>query len=147
MPTFINEPTEADQKEAKKSVTTLERITVNTEVDSFLEFQIEGTSVSLPRKAVLLLQKILEAMAGGKSVEITSFSPELSTQEAADLLKVSRPHVVKLLEAGKIPHKKVGKHRRVLLEDIKKYDLELRETRRKNLDELTKEAQEMGLGY
>lgn len=142
-----NETSEAVQRQAKKSVATLEQITVNIKTDDSILFQIEGSSISLPKKAVILLQKILEAMAVGKSVEISSFSPELSTQEAADLLKVSRPHVVKLLETGKIPHKKVGKHRRVLLEDIKKYDFDLRETRRKNLDELTKEAQEMGLGY
>jgi len=142
-----NETSEADQKQAQKSVVTLEQIAVNFKTDDSIMLLIEGSSISLPRKAVLLLQKVLEAMAVGKSVEIASFSPELTTQEAADLLKVSRPHVVKLLETGKIPHKKVGKHRRVILEDIKKYDLELRETRRKNLNELTKEAQEMGLGY
>lgn len=86
-------------------------------------------------------------MAVGNTVEITSVSAELTTQEAADLLNVSRPHLVKLLETGKIPFKKVGAHKRVMLEDIRKYDQHLREITRKNLELIAKEAQQMGLGY
>lgn len=62
-------------------------------------------------------------------------------------MKVSRPHLVKLLETGKIPYKMVGSHRSVLPEVIQKYDSALRKTRRKALDLLAQEAQEMGLGY
>lgn len=147
MATVIKKTTAKDQKNAKQSVETLKRITGRENPQNAILFQVEGTSISVPRNAVLLLEKILDEMANGKTVGISSFSKELSTQEAADLLKVSRPHLVKLLETGKIPHKKVGAHRRVLLEDVKKYEMELRESRKKALDKLAKEAQEMGMGY
>ncbi|WP_222851939.1 excisionase family DNA-binding protein [Cyclobacterium plantarum] len=86
-------------------------------------------------------------MADGRTVQITSFSKEMSTQEAAELLVVSRSHLVKLLEMGKIPYRKVGAHRRVLLEDVRKYEITLRKIRKKTLDKLSREAQEIGLGY
>ena len=125
----------------------MKRITAREKHQNPILFQVEGTTISFPRTPVLLLEKALDEMAEGKTVEIISFSKELSTQEAADLLKVSRPHLVKLLETGKIPHKKVGAHRRVLLEDVKNYEMTLLESRRKALDILAKEAQEMDLGY
>ncbi|WP_194972962.1 helix-turn-helix domain-containing protein [Aquiflexum lacus] len=147
MATTIKKTMAKDQKDARQSVEVLKRITGGAKPQDAVVFQVEGTSISVPRKAVLLLEKVLDEMADGRSVEIASYSKELSTQEAADLLKVSRPHLVKLLETGKIPYKKVGPRRRVLLEDVKKYDSLLRETRNSALDKLVREAQEMGLGY
>jgi excisionase family DNA binding protein len=140
-------PNKIDQKTAKKSAEMLKSITDGSSQNDSLEFQVEGSSISVPTTAVLLLEKVLNEMAEGKTVEIASFSQELSTQEAADMLNVSRPHLVKLLEAGKIPHKKVGAHRRVLFDDVKRYQDLIRENRKRALDELAKEAQEMGLGY
>lgn len=142
-----NKLTEKDQKFAKDAVGTLKRITTGTKTHAPVIFQVEGSSISVPRKAVLLLEKVLDEMADGRTVQIASFSKEMGTQEAADLLMVSRPHLVKLLETGKIPYKKVGAHRRVLLEDVRKYEITLRKTRKKTLDKLAREAQEMGLGY
>ncbi|MCH6201374.1 helix-turn-helix domain-containing protein [Aquiflexum sp. LQ15W] len=147
MASSINKPLAEDQKVAGKSVAALRRISGRTKNQHLMVFQVEGTVISVPRKAVMLLEKVLDEMADGKSVEIISSSSELSTQEAADFLKVSRPHLVKPLETGKIPYKKVGSHRRILPEDIQKYDSVLREKRRKALDLLAQEAQEMGLGY
>ncbi|WP_373551402.1 helix-turn-helix domain-containing protein [Haliscomenobacter sp.] len=72
---------------------------------------------------------------------------EVSTQQAAEILNVSRPHVIKLLEKGEIPHKKVGSHRRILLQDILKYESNFKLDRRKKLNALTKEAQQLNLGY
>jgi excisionase family DNA binding protein len=147
MTTSIIQPSKKDKKEAKKSIMTLEKITVSMKTQESLLFEIGGKSISLPKKAVLLLQKVLEAMASGKSVEVSAIAEELSTQEAADLLNVSRPHLVKLLETGKIPHKKVGSHRRVLLDDVRRYETALIKFRKRALDKLAQEAQEMGFGY
>jgi len=66
---------------------------------------------------------------------------------SAEILNVSRSHVIKLLEKGEIPHKKVGSHRRILLQDILKFESNFKSARRKKLDALAKEAQELNLGY
>jgi excisionase family DNA binding protein len=63
------------------------------------------------------------------------------------MLGVSRPHLVKLLEQGKIPYRKIGSHRRILFEDLEKYDKDLRKTRSERLSFLNKQAQDLNLGY
>ena len=95
-------------------------------------------TVDIPRTAVLLLREILEHMAHGKGVAVTPLHAELTTRQAADLLQVSRTHLVQLVDEGRIPCRKVGSHRRVRAEDILAY-------RREALDELTARDQVLGL--
>lgn len=147
MTTTAKRPTIKEQQTAKTSAATLKEITEASGSATTLVFQVEGKSISVPGRAVKLLEKVLEEMGEGNAVRIASVAHELTTQEAADHLNVSRPHLVKLLETGKIPFKKVGSHRKVLLEDVQKYESDLKEIRRKGLEFLVKEAQEMGLGY
>lgn len=104
-------------------------------------------SIEIPLKAFSLLKSIIGNMAEGKSFALILADAEMSTQQAANILKVSRPHFVKLLETGKIPFKKVGSHRRVLLKDVLNYETILKLERRKNLDFLAKEAQDLNLSY
>ncbi len=104
-------------------------------------------SVAVPREAFELFLEILGQMANGNAVTIVPVHAELTTQEAADMLNVSRPHLIELLEAGKIRFHKVGTHRRIRVSDLLAYR-QLDEAERKAvLDELTQEAQKLGLGY
>lgn len=104
-------------------------------------------TVDLPRSARNVLEKTLAFMAEGKNVVVLPEPNEVTTQKAADLLRVSRPFVVKLLESGKIPFRMVGKHRRILLEDVLKYKDKIDKDRLKTLEKLAAEAQKLGLGY
>ncbi len=103
--------------------------------------------VHLPAGAVDLLLELLGAMAAGRGVMLIPENAELTTVQAAEILNVSRPFLIKLLEDHKLPYRKVGKHRRILIEDVMRYKSNSDKERRAVLDELTAEAQRLGLGY
>jgi excisionase family DNA binding protein len=105
------------------------------------------TSVTVPRAAFELFVRILGEMANGNAVTIVPVHAELTTQQAADLLNVSRPYMVKLLEEGKIPCRMVGTRRRVRFEDLVRYKQQDEAERQTVVDELTAEAQRLGLVY
>ncbi|MEM6965339.1 MAG: helix-turn-helix domain-containing protein, partial [Bacteroidota bacterium] len=92
-------------------------------------------------------KSIISNMAQGKSTTLMPSDAEITTQQAAEILNVSRPHVIKLLETGKIPFRKVGSHRRILLQDVLQYESKFQSFRRKKLNALAKEAQNLNLGY
>ena len=112
-----------------------------------IKIQETGDFVTVPTKALDLLFYILNNMAEGKSISLIPSDSEISTQQAADMLNVSRPHLVKLLEEGVIPYKKVGSHRRILLEDLIEFDRKLKEQRITSLKKLAEQAQDLRLGY
>jgi excisionase family DNA binding protein len=151
MSAIIQKITKSDQKIALLSVKILadseDQATKNK--DEVIKFKLQGSDevVIIPLKALHLLNAILSNMSQGKSIALMPTDAEVSTQQAAEILNVSRPHVIKLLEKGEIPHKKVGSHRRILLQDILKYESNLKSNRRKKLNALAKEAQQLNLGY
>ena len=106
-----------------------------------------GETVEIPLSALRLLADILTQMAQGHAVSLIPIHAELTTQEAADLLNVSRPFLVNLLEQRKIPFRKVGSHRRILYQDLMAYKQDINSKRLKVLEELTAQAQELGMGY
>ena len=103
--------------------------------------------LSLPPFAARLLLEALTALAEGHAVTVVPVPAELTTQEAADILNVSRPYLIKLLDERKLPHRRVGNRRKVLLEDVLRFKRRDDQTRLGVLDELTREAQALGLEY
>ena len=115
-------------------------------------FRLSGSgrskeTVELPAKAIRILSHILRQMGNGNALTVFPTNTQLTTQQAADLLGVSRPFLVKLLETGAIPFHKVGTHRRVIYEDVFRYKADIDSKRREVLAELTKQAQDLDLGY
>ena len=104
-------------------------------------------TVSVPASALRLFQQLLTEMSEGHAVAIVATHAELSTQQAAELLNVSRPYMVKLLDSGKIPGRTVGKYRRVRFDDLMAFKRKDDDARAKILDQLSAEAQELGMGY
>lgn len=104
-----------------------------------------ASEVELPAELVPLLLEILGQMANGNGVRVVPVHAELTTQQAADILNTSRPYLVKLLEAGTIAFHFTGAHRRVRLGDLLAYKQVRDAERRALLDELTAEAQDLGL--
>jgi excisionase family DNA binding protein len=102
-------------------------------------------TLAIPRSAVELLARVLAHMAAGQGVTVVPAHAELTTQQAADLLNVSRPHLIGLLDAGEIAFRKVGSHRRVRADSLLEYRRKDDHERREIADELTELNQGMGL--
>jgi excisionase family DNA binding protein len=103
--------------------------------------------IDLSENAFLLLVQILKDMAKGSGIMIMPVHAELTTQQAADFLNVSRPFLIGLLEDGQLPFRTVGRHRRVRLEDILNYKKSIDQKRLNTLDALSAQAQELNMGY
>lgn len=100
----------------------------------------QGRTSTLPSELRDILAYAVQALSEGQAVSLEPRHTILSTQEAADLLGISRPTLVKLLESGAVPFTKPGRHRRVRLQDILEYQLRLRQERHRHLDAMTSEA-------
>lgn len=105
----------------------------------------QGAEITLPHSAVRILFSALQEMAKGHSVTLLPLDTELTTNQAAGLMRVSRPSLIKMLDERKLPYRKVGAHRRVRYEDVLRY-LETERARRKQImEELVAETESLGL--
>ena len=105
----------------------------------------EVTTLELPQGAASLLVEILKQMADGKAVSLLPVEPEITTQQAANLLCVSRPYLVGMIEKGELPARMVGNQRRLPLKDVLAYRLENQAKRKDALNEMSALHQQMGL--
>jgi excisionase family DNA binding protein len=112
-----------------------------------VNIRINNANIAIPQTAFSLLSDILSNMADGKPVSVIAVESEVTTQQAADLLHISRPFMVKLLETGKIPFFKAGSHRRILLKDIQAYKHKQQQIRKKQLAFIGLQAHELNMGY
>ena len=123
---------------------TSNKITLFLSSDTKKEFN-EGVEISSTLLEMAL--QVMQELTDEKKIIVVAEDEELTTQQAADYLNISRPYLIKLVEEDKIPFRKVGTHRRIKLKEIIKYDNLLRKEQKMGLEELTKKAQELNLGY
>jgi excisionase family DNA binding protein len=107
----------------------------------------DGTEVAIPASAFAALQAVVHDMAQGLTVTLIPHDKELTSKEAADILNVSRPFLIRLLDRGEIPYHRVGTHRRLRVEDVLTYREQRAEKRREKLRELTRLSEEAEGGY
>jgi len=142
-----NIPDNEQAELARESAEALGRLLGQMPESQRARVSLDGNELIMPRQALVLLRELLAEMAQGNAVTIVPTHAELTTQEAANFLNVSRPHLVKLLEQGVIPFTKTGSHRRVLYQDLVLYKQQQLAESQRLLDELAAEAQELSLGY
>jgi len=139
-------PDDVDQRLVTESSRQLAGLLAGRKRKSY-RLTIDGEECEIPGSALRMLKDILVQLSKGNSVTLMPIHAELTTQEAADLLSVSRPYLVGLLEAGKIPFHKAGSHRRIVLNDLMAYKKQQELESDAAMLELAREAQELALGY
>ena len=114
-------------------------------MDKFIMTKADGEAIELPQVISQVLYEIITILSQGGSMTIIPMDKELTTQQAADILNVSRPYLVKLLENDIIPYHKTGTHRKILMKDLIEYKHQISNNRKSKLAEMVDLSQELGL--
>lgn len=139
-------PSEADATLAKETRQVLaSRLSATSTLDLRAMNLAKEPTIRIPASAAHLLIQILDEMSRGNAVKLIPIHAELTTQEAADILNISRPTLIQLLNEGGIEFRKVGTHRRVRFESVMRYKRQLDTERKAALAELSAYDQEIGL--
>jgi excisionase family DNA binding protein len=149
MPRTRTEPTVPSDQDAARAREVRRVLEKHSADRKALRVQItagrKAETLDLPPVVTRLLMSILKETAAGHAVTLVPLEPEITTQQAAELLNVSRPYVVSLIDKGTLPARMVGNHRRLPLQDVLAYKADSRAKRRQTLRELTALDQELGL--
>src|SRR5260370_10410635 len=143
MPVIAYGPMTANENE-QQTLRKIDRALENSNRGALL-ISSDGEQIQLPPSLFLVLKRIVPHLTNGRAVTIVPINKEVTTQEAADILNVSRPYLVKLLEQGDIPFIKIGAHRRIRLDDLMEYKERRDAEQDKALAELTQLSQDLGL--
>jgi len=147
-PSRFSRPSPAEAEVARASSERLAALLLTERAIALSVTDTDGQeAIELPVSVGPLLVEILQEIAAGSVVAVLRKDAELTTQQAAELLNVSRPYLVRLLEDGTVPFRKVGTHRRVRFDDVLRYKTKTDAARRRALDELAADAQELDMGY
>ncbi|HNX84998.1 MAG: helix-turn-helix domain-containing protein [Bacteroidales bacterium] len=139
-------PTTQEQLAAKESYESLVS-SIGLLQNNLAEIEISetGKRIRIPVSVLKLLVQILKEISQGNPVTVVPEATEITTQAASEVLGCSRPHVVRLLEEGKIPYSKVGKHRRIRYDDLMSFKKKMKVSQKKKLQDLMKLDEESGL--
>ncbi|WP_339608206.1 helix-turn-helix domain-containing protein [uncultured Roseivirga sp.] len=142
----VQKPSKEEQKTAMASYNALSAMLEQLDTEN-PEIEIEETQekIRIPLLALKLLAKILKVTSQGKPFSIVPIATEMTTQAAAEVLGCSRPHLIKILDAGDLPFTKVGKHRRIKYEDVKAYRDQMKANQERLIVEIMKGDEELGL--
>ncbi|MHB1415095.1 MAG: helix-turn-helix domain-containing protein [Chloroflexota bacterium] len=141
---FEREPVLPSEGE-KTTIQELDELLTKKKVHKARLIGPDGESLILPDSVSILLARVVHDLAQGNAVTVIPVQAELTTQVAADLLNVSRPFLVKLLESGEIPFHHVGTHRRVRFKDVMAYKHRRDRERQRAIDDLARVSQELGI--
>lgn len=141
----IKRPSKNEQKVAQNSYAALiSAIEQLTGEETEIEIEETRDKIILPIRALNLLGNILQAMSQGKIISIVPMATEVTTQKAAEILGCSRPYLVKLLEEGKINFTKIGKHRRIRIEDVLNFKQKMKEQQKQHIIDIMNDDEEIG---
>ena len=150
MPRITIDPTIAPENEAQVAHKASRVLEARAGAKASVRVQIveagrEVTTLDVPPTAVQLIRSLLKEMGDGKALTLVADDAEITTNQAADLLHVSRPYVVGLIKKGELPARLVGKQRRLPLKDVLSFKKDNEAKRRKTLSELIAHDQKLGL--
>lgn len=106
---------------------------------------LDGSVITIPEAHYAVVRRVLDELARGKALQLIAYPKDLTTQQAADILNVSRTYLLRLLDQGELPYIKVGTHRRVKLQDVLEYRARRSRQRQESLAKMARMAQELGV--
>ena len=123
----------------------IELVSKISNLDQFVMLKSDGQEIEIPSIVTKILYEIIAILSKGGALTIIPMEKELTTQQAADILNVSRPFLVNLLENGEIPFHKTGTHRKILMKDLREYKEQINKNRTNKINEIINLSQEYGL--
>lgn len=138
---FIIQPPKGDVE--KKEISDLENNV--SYKDKIIIMTANGQQIEMPFVVSQALVEVIKTLSKGDSLTLIPMNKELTTQQASDILNVSRPYFIKLLENGEIPYRKTGTHRKIMMQDLMDYREKRNKNRKEKISELSQFSQELGL--